>query len=116
MQSKLDEAHPQPPGTATDPNLYDRPEALDPTRGASVPIALQTDTAGTAAPRDAQGTGSAAPTASSAKPQAASEDAQLSTTPGDEPAVNRQPVPPEYRDLFDRLSGDAPGSTTGATQ
>ncbi|MBI4343087.1 MAG: hypothetical protein HY599_06940 [Candidatus Omnitrophica bacterium] len=97
----------QPPpqaGTATDPDLYGTPERLDPAKGDEVPIPLKSDAAPTKTRRPGGGTGEASPDVSTDGPRMGSEDAQLSDTPADEASAGRQPVPPEYRDVFDRLN------------
>lgn len=90
-------------GTGTDPELFEKPTALDPARGETLPIQLSTDQAPTASPRPGAGVGRPSGEASDAAPQAVPEDAQLSDAPAEEDAAARQVVPPEYRSVFDRL-------------
>ena len=119
LQDQLEAEHqgepPPNPGTQTDPNVYDKPEALDPARGEAVPINLKTDEAPTKTPRQAGGTGKPSTEEISQEgPHAQAEDAQLSETPIAESAAERQPIPPEYRDVFDRLNGTTTPTNEGA--
>lgn len=90
-------------GTSTDPDLYESPTALDPATGGPLPIQLQTDATQTKGQRSAGGVGQPSSQAVSAAPQASAEDAELTDEPVEESSASRQPVPPEYRSVFDRL-------------
>ena len=104
-----------PPGASTDPDLYASPEAIDSRTGTALPIQLKTDTTPTASQRPGSGSGRPSGEVSGASPQTKAEDARLSDEPLQEPPASRQPVPPEYRSLFDRLSHpDAQPSQTSS--
>lgn len=94
-------------GTESNPNLYEDAMQLDPLTGTPVPIAITPDTGKTSAPRKTEGVGEAGGEVSTDAPTSQSEDATLSDAPVDERAVNRQVVPPEYRDVFDRMNRPA---------
>ncbi|MBI3330511.1 MAG: hypothetical protein HYZ96_00195 [Candidatus Omnitrophica bacterium] len=98
------------PGTSTDPELYEAPMPLSPeAEGSSpVPMSLGTDTAETRSTRPGGGVGEPSDRVSSEAPGAQAEEVQLSDTPLDERAATRQVVPPEYREVFDRLHRDQP--------
>ena len=93
------------PGTETDPSLYGAPESLPQGPGGEriLPMSIGTDAAPTQSQRPAGGVGSAAGEATSASPRLSEEQASLAEHPREEPAVDRQPVPPEYREVFERL-------------
>ena len=114
LQAQLETAKdqsPPPAGTSTDPNLYESPAPLDPSKGDALPIQLQADQAPTKSPRPGGGVGTASKEVSKEGPSMKAEDAQLSDTPIDETPANRQVVPPEYRDVFDRLNRTTNGIT-----
>ena len=90
-------------GTSTDPELYERSAPLDQGHGDELSIHLPTDTAPTQARRPGGGVGKPSGEAAPASPQAKPEAAELSDTPAEEPGGARQVVPPEYRNVFDRL-------------
>ena len=93
-------------GTGTDPQLYDAspsPSTLDASGAPPLAIQLQTDAGTVKTSRPGSGVGSASKTAASASPQASAEPAQLSEIPLEESSSVRQPVPPEYVGVFDRL-------------
>ena len=108
LQAQLEEAAKnQPPpqaGTSTDPDLYESPSPLDAAQGDALPIQLQADQAPTKSPRPSGGVGTPSNDVSKDGPSLKAEDAQLSDAPIDETPTNRQVVPPEYRDVFDRLN------------
>ena len=90
-------------GPGTDPDLYEAPTPLPEGDGSPLPMSLRTDGEKSSATRPASGTGRPDADVSSEAPTVKSEDAQLSDTPLEEKSVDRQTVPPEYRDAFDRL-------------
>ncbi len=107
LQDQMAAQHPGPstPGTSTDPQLYGaEKEIAPPGTGPSVPIELNADSHATVAPRPGGGTGPASSTASHASPLAQAEQASLSDQPLAETPTARQPVPPEYRSVFDQLN------------
>ena len=107
LQAQLDAASQQQmsqPGTGTDPNLYGAPEPVDRNpSGTPLPMSLGADTAPTKTPRPGTGVGSAAEHPDHEQPQAKPEAASLSDRPLDEAAGTRQPIPPTYQGIFDRL-------------
>jgi len=120
LQAQLAEAQSDTapsPGTSTGPELYEAPMPLSPeAEGSSpVPMSLGTDTAETRSTRPGGGVGEPADRVSSEAPGAQAEDAQLSDTPLDERAATRQVVPPEYREVFDRLHRDQPSQPSERT-
>ena len=109
LQEQLEAGRPQAvpqPGTSADPNLYEPGARPDLGQGADVPIQLQPDAA-SASRREGQGVGKAGDRPSAASPRAKAEAAQLADDPGEEPAVSRQPVPPEYRSVVERVQASA---------
>jgi len=108
LASSSQEPHPEA-GTSTDPELYGPRATPEPATGESVAIELSTDTQPTQASRRGGGVGQPSGKVSGTGPQVTPEDAQLSETPLEEQPVSRQPVPPEYRRIFDRLHS---GSTS----
>jgi len=115
LAAAKDQPHPDA-GSSTDPNLYEAPMALEQPQHTALPIQLTTDTAETEQQRP--GGGVAPPPAYSpeanprpsgpnagggASPQAQAEEAQLSEEPLEEIPAARQPIPSEYRGVFDRL-------------
>jgi hypothetical protein len=106
LQAQLSERQAQPPpeaGIGTDPELYESPTPLGPATGENVPIQLQADATETPSTRPGSGVGRPSGEMSNAAPQARAEDAQLSVDPIEEAPTERQAVPPEYRNVFDRL-------------
>ncbi len=93
-----------PPGTTTDPNLFEGPMPVDPQAAATLPVQLTTDTAQTKDRRPGSGVGEPSGEVSEASPTVAPEEARLSNAPLEERPSARQPVPPEYRSVFDRLN------------
>ena len=108
LQAQLDAANQQQasrPGTSTDPNLYGAPEPVDRNpSGTPLPMSLGADTAPSKTPRPGTGVGSAAEHPDHEQPQAKPEAASLSDRPLDEAAGTRQPIPPIYQEIFDRLN------------
>jgi hypothetical protein len=104
LAAAQNQVHPEA-GTTTDPNLYGGSAAAELPRaaGGALPIQLQTDEQQAAAQRPGGGVGKPSGTVADDAPQASPEDAQLSGQPLEEPASSRQPVPPEYRSVFERL-------------
>ncbi len=102
LAAAKDQPHPEA-GTGTSPELYGPATKLDRATGSPVPIQLQTDTVGTKSPRPGSGVGKPSGEVSGAAPTAQAEDAQLSSEPLEETPSDRQPVPPEYREAFDRI-------------
>ena len=91
-------------GTGTDPSLYEAPMSLDPRAGGpTLPMQLQTDTVETQQARPGGGAGQPSGTVARGKPQRLEEDAQLSEEPLEEHPTERQTVPPDYREIVDRL-------------
>ena len=106
LQAKLAKAQEQPnpaPGTSTDPELYGSAAALDRSTGAPLSIQLDTDTAQTQSRRPGGGVGKPSGDVSADTPQVLTENAQLSDAPLEETPEARQPLPPDYRGVFDRL-------------
>ena len=106
LQGQLSELKNQPspaPGSGTDAKLFGSPESFDHARGGVTPIQLQTDGADVAAHRPGGGTGQPSGTAEAAAPTATPEAATLSEQPLEERSASRDVVPPEYRDVWDRL-------------
>ena len=117
IQTQLQKELPNPgAGTGTDPNLYEGASQLPAPEGPerAVPIQLQTDQAPTAKPRPGGGTGQASKEIGEALPQQLPEDVSLSTQASDEQAVQRHPIPPEYRPVFERLSDPTKEGTHAA--
>jgi len=112
LQTQLAAAQRQPDpkaGTSTDPELYESPAAEDRAGGTQkVPIILPTDTAATKTPRPSAGVGRPSGEVSPATPQMTSEEASLTDRPAEETPSARQPIPPEYRSVFDRLQREGP--------
>ncbi len=104
LESAQQQVHPEA-GTTTDPTLYDASASRQPNRaaGGPLPIHLATDEAEVSAQRPGGGVGTPSGRVAGDAPQAAPEEAQLSDQPLEEPSAARQPVPPEYRSVFDRL-------------
>ena len=90
-------------GTGTDPTLYEAPMPLDAHATGTLPISLTTDPLQTTAGRPGTGTGLPSTSASPTPPGMPAEDASLDAQPLAERPVSRQAIPPEYRDVFDRL-------------
>ena len=105
LQAQLVAADSQAPqaGTHTDPELYGVPSIPEPQRGVGVPIQLGTDAEAVKGKRQGSGVGKASGEVSQAAPQATGEVAQLSEQSMEVVPVSRQPVPPEYRGVFERL-------------
>lgn len=103
------EQNPPPPGTDTDPeSLFNDNTPLDPLTGAPLPMQLETDTAATKASRKGGGTGKPSGDVGREGPEQQAQDAALSAAPTEQAAVTRQPVPPEYRPVFERLQSTQP--------
>ena len=109
LQAQLAEAHGDTApdaGASTDPDLYEAQAPLGPDAGAAgrpLPMSLGTDAAPTNAARRGGGVGKPSDVIATDAPTAEAEEAELSEAPLDERAAERQVVPPEYRDVFDRL-------------
>jgi len=105
LQAQLEAANAQPEaGTTTDPNLYGDASALeDMTAQSPIPLELKTDTGATQKPRAGGGVGKPTGEISPDGPRTKAEEAHLSEQPLEETAASRQPVPAEYRSVFDRL-------------
>ena len=102
LAERSDVPHPEA-GTGTDPNLYEAPMSPENSTGSAVPIQLRTDAAQIKTQRPSGGVGRPSAEASNATPQTQAEAAQLSEEPQEEAPTAKQPVPPEYRSVFDRL-------------
>ena len=102
LGSNKDQPRPEG-GTSTDPNLYESPMKLDKAAGGALPIQLNTDEAKINAQRPGGGVGRPSGEVSNALPQTQAEDAQLANEPLEETPALRQPIPPEYRGIFERL-------------
>lgn len=90
-------------GNQTDPELYGS-QGFEPiTPKDFVPIQLETDASPTERTRPGGGVGEASGEISAQGPRATLEAAALSQTPIAERAGSRQPIPPEYRGVFERL-------------
>jgi hypothetical protein len=109
-----EQPNPQP-GTGTDPALHGAPSALtDEGAARSMPVQLGADSEQTKAKRPGAGAGRPSGEVSGDAPKAQAEQAELTDDPLEETPVARQPVPLEYRSVFDRLHRpqDAPSSDT----
>ena len=98
------------PGTATDPELYGSRELPEGAAAGQLPIQLRTDVEAARTERPGGGVGAPSGSISEALPQTQAESAELSTESVEVAPVSRQPVPREYRNVFDRLfrRGEAP--------
>lgn len=108
LEAQIEAAKDQPQpraGTGTDPNLYGDSTTLDEANPSNpLPLPLQTDNAPTTkGGRPGGGVGKPSGEVSGAAPQVQAQEAQLSEQPLDEAAASRQPVPAEYRSVFDQL-------------
>ena len=115
LQAQLSAQTPPPqPGSGTDADLYGAADPLNPSgpSGGTVPIQLQADQTATQSRRRGGGIGQPSGDVSHDAPQMAPEDAQLSSTPGEDTSQARQPVPPEYQGAFDRLHQRGTSTTT----
>jgi hypothetical protein len=92
------------PGTATDPQLYEDAASLEKAAGAPLPIQLEVDQQPASSKRRAGGVGEPSEQVADASPQQTPEDVTLGEQAAEEQAVSRQPIPPEYRPVFERLS------------
>ena len=102
---------PQPEaGTSSDPELFESPMPEDGSAGTKpVPFVVPTDTVATKTPRPSAGVGRPEGDVSRAGPRMGREDVSLSDQPAEETAPSaRQPIPPEYRGVFDRLHHEGP--------
>ncbi len=112
LQAQIAAATGQPPptaGTTTDPQLYGTSELLGQTGAGNIPIPLKTDaTATTSSARAGSGVGRPSAEVAAATPSATPEPAQLSDDPREESPGSRDTVPPEYRDVFERLNRRSP--------
>ena len=111
LQAQLSSANdlPKPQaGTSTDPGLYESPMPMDQAKGGSLPIQLQTDAAPTKNQRPAGGVGQSSGDVAHAAVRTSIEEAQLSDEPREETPTARQPVPPEYRSVFEQLRKRGP--------
>lgn len=109
LQVQLEAEHrsnqPRPaPGTSTDPDLYGGTTSLENATGSPLPIQLDVDTQPTSTTRRGGGVGEPSGQIANATPQQTPEDATLAEHPTEEDATHRQPIPPEYRPVFERLS------------
>lgn len=91
-------------GGSTDPELYDKPAALDKASGSRLPIQLEVDTQPTASPRKGSGTSDASKHAAESLPQQEPESASLSDVRTTEQGQARHAIPPDYEPVFERLS------------
>jgi len=108
LQGQLDAAKDQPrpqAGSGTDPNLYGAAEKLDPLASKNpMPLQLEADQKTTdKAGRPAGGVAKSSGGISGDLPQTQAQPAQLADQPSEEAASSRQPVPVEYRTVFDQL-------------
>ena len=104
-EQPLDRPHP-PPGTSTDPQLYDDAD-LSPQADASqrrLPVQLRVDQQEVASRRPGGGVGEPSDEVGEASPQQLEEDAQLSADALEAEAITRHAIPPEYQPVFERLS------------
>ena len=101
-QQRSDTPNPLP-GTGTAPQLYGDATAIEKTNGRQFPLQLDVDTQPASTTR--RGSGVAAPSGqiSDATPQQQAEEAALADRQAEEQGVSRQPIPPEYRPVFERL-------------
>ena len=103
LEASKDHAQPNA-GTSTDPNLYGDSERLeDVTAKNPLPLQMKTDSAATKGGRPGISIGKPSGDVSAAAPQVQAQDAQLTDQPLDESTATRQPVPAEYRSVFDQL-------------
>jgi hypothetical protein len=103
LQAQLAHAQGAEAGAGTDPELYEPPMPLPEEPGSPLPMTLRAGDGPSSSSRPAGGTGQPSGELSSDAPAAQPEEAQLSDAPLEEQAVGRHAVPPEYRDVFDRL-------------
>ncbi len=104
-------------GTSTDPDLYGGSAEHDqlPSAQRKLPMQLHTDTGETKQPRSGGGAGQPSQEVGHAAPQAEAQDAQLSDVPLEERPTERQPIPPEYRSVFDQLRNRSDSPSEAAT-
>jgi hypothetical protein len=103
LQAQAESTQEQPnPGTGTDPNLYGGEEP-QPAGGDPLAVELRSDVAPTAKDRSGAGIGRAGTDVARSGPKAIAEDAQLADQPVPEPPSARQPIPVEYRSVFDQM-------------
>jgi len=103
--AKQQQGQPNPlPGTSTDPELYEAPSSLEPGAGRHIPIQLKTDAKPSASTRPGSGVGKPSGRIASASPAQHPEEAELSEEAEEAGGVSRQPIPPEYRSIFEQLS------------
>jgi len=101
---KSDRSNPLP-GTSTDPDLYGETTPLAHAGGRELPITLGVDEQLTSKPRKGTGVGTPSGDVGTLQPQQQPEQAVLSEELAPEAATSRQPIPPEYRSVFERLLG-----------
>ena len=91
-------------GTGTDPNLYGGDEPLDSSApGDPLSLEVGSDTKPASQQRAGSGVGKAGDEVARSAPKARTEDARLADQPLPEPPSTRQPIPAEYRSVFDQL-------------
>jgi hypothetical protein len=92
------------PGTTTDPQLYEGASSVEQATGP--PLLLQLDVDQQPISTTRPGTGVAKPSGqvAQATPQQSPQDVALAEQATEEQAVSRQPIPPEYKPVFERLS------------
>jgi len=93
-----------PPGTSTDPDLFEDASKLEPPTGGALPIQLDVDTQPTSTARRGGGVGEPSDDAAEAPFQVQPESVDLADSATETPASQRQAIPPEYRPVFERLS------------
>jgi len=106
LQQQLAAAQVKTPeaGTSTDPELYDgSPTLPEQAAGERIAIPLKTDVEDTKSQRPGGGVGQPAGEVSAASPQMTPAVVRLSETPREEQPMSRQPIPPVYQNIFDRL-------------
>ena len=91
-------------GVSTDSQLYDAAAELEKAAGNRLPVQLDVDTQTTATTRRGSGVGKPAQEIADALPQQQPEHATLADQTADEQGLARQPIPPEYKPVFERLS------------
>jgi hypothetical protein len=93
-----------PPGTTTDPNLYDKAEQLEPLQGPQTPVQLKTDTGETSSSRPGGGVGKPSGEIGTASPTAKPAATDLSAQPAEELPGSRTVIPPDYQPVFEKLN------------
>lgn len=81
---------------------------MPPTGSTPVPIELAPDARPSSQARQRSGLAAPSGEVDTQGPQAARRDVELSAQPTEELPVDAQPIPPEYRSVFERLQTTTP--------